>query len=488
MTGLSESVQQLPSAASTSSANPGHDEMASVPPPGTAPGRVLVVSGATESSGSRSLQLAGHEVCECPSLSSLCFQLKYQQPDLVCIEGHAVGPIDQTLRIIRGRHATVPIILLTPDPSPGLNPIRYGYYAVLSHPIDGEQLMVVAAHAVAHHRMLKRIMQLEVEAAGMGFAGLHGQSAFARRMFRKLQAFAVADVHVLLQGETGTGKSLAARAIHDHSARARGPFIALSCDRLSETAFSADSFVNAAMGSPHMRRHGALDDADRGTLFLRHVDRLSPRLQMELLAVLTEHTPCDFRLIASTSENLSELAAQGRFRPELISHLSQSQLHLLPLRSRPADIGLIAQALLREMAAEQGKPGVKLTDDAIVALEHYRFPRNVSELKEILASALSTSTGTHIRAASLPAMVQVPSMVGHNELTGPVSEVPDSTARRKHILYEILAQKPMKIRDLERCAIEATLQRTGDNVTQAMRELGIGRTTLYRKLKKYGRR
>lgn len=484
MPGLSESVNPH----QTSHTTAAREELATVPPPGTAPGRVLFVSGPNESPATRSLQLAGHEVCECRSLSTLCFQLKYQQPDLICVEASALGTLDQALRIIRGRHATVPVILLTSDPAPGLNPIRYGYYAVLSHPVDAEQLMVVSAHAVAHHRMIKRIMQLEVETSGVGFAGLNGNSAYALRVYRKLQSFAVADVHVLLTGEAGTGKALAARAIHDHSARARGPFISLSCDRLSATAFSADSFVNAAMGTPHLRRHGALDDADRGTLFLSHVDALNPRLQVELLQVLTENSPCDFRLIASSTADLRRLAESGQFRPELFSHLSQTQLHFQPLRHRPTDIGPIGQALLNEMAREQGKPRVRLLDDAIVALQHHRFERNVVELKEILGTALMGCSGTSIRAASLPAMIQVPVMVGDTTLAGPVSEVPDSSARRQNILYELLSQKPMKIRDLERCAIEATLARTGDNVTQAMRELGIGRTTLYRKLKKYGRR
>jgi DNA-binding NtrC family response regulator len=419
-------------------------------------------------------------------LRGLCFQLKYQQPDVICVEAHAIGPMDQALRVIRGRHIGVPIILLTQDPNPGLNPIRHGYYAVLSHPVDGEHLMVVAAHAIAHQRMLKRIQQLEVEAAGSGFAGMHGTTAFARRMFRKLQAYAMADVHVLLMGEAGTGKTLAARAIHDHSARARGPFIAMACERLSETAFSADSFINAP-GAPNMRRHGALDDADRGTLFLANIDALSLRLQGQLLEALSENSQTDFRLIASTSVNLQARVQQGQFRPELLSHLSQSQLLLLPLRSRPGDIAAIGQSLLDQMTRDIGKPRVTLGNDAIEALHHHRFLRNVAELKEVLASALMRCTGSTLRATCLPAMLQVPTIV-NPELGRPASQPPDSSAQRRQVLFEILSQKPMKIRDLERCAIEATLQRTGDNVTQAMRELGIGRTTLYRKLKKYGRR
>ncbi len=485
MTGLSDSISAL--RASGPSHQPPTQEVQSVPPPAAAPGRVLFVSGHSDSSAIRPLQMAGHEVCECRSLRGLCFQLKYQQPDAICVEAHAIGPIDQALRIIRGRHSSVPVILLTQDPNPGLNPIRHGYYAVQSHPVDGETLMVSAAHAIAHHRMLKRIQQLEVEAAGNGYAGIHGVSAFIRRVWRKLQAFALADVHVLLVGEQGTGRALAARAIHDHSARARGPFIAMACERLADTAFSADAFVNASMGAPNMRRHGALDDADRGTLFLANIDALSPKLQLQLLEALSENGHSDFRLIASTSANLQDRVHQGQFRPELLSHLSQSQLHLLPLRSRPVDIPVVAQAMLDEMTKDQGKPRVTLDGEAADALQRHRFMRNATELKEVLNTALLRVTGTTLRVGALPAMIQVPTMIG-SDLGRPASQPPDSTSQRRQVLFEILSQKPMKIRDLERCAIEATLQRTGDNVTQAMRELGIGRTTLYRKLKKYGRR
>jgi DNA-binding NtrC family response regulator len=379
------------------------------------------------------------------------------------------------------------VVLLTDDPNPGLNPIRLGYYSAQSHPVDGEHLMVVAAHAVAHHRMLKRIHQLEVEAAGSGFGGIHGVSAFARRVFRKLQAFAMADVHVLLQGEVGTGKALAARAIHDHSARARGPFIALACERLSDLAFSAEALVGAPVNPPGMRSQGALDDADRGTLFLENIESLSAKLQAQLGQALSEGTPSDFRLIASTSANLQDLATQGRLRPELLNHLSQSQLFMLPLRSRPVDIPAIAQAMLDATTKEQNKPRISLAHDAADALQLHRFSRNGNELQEVLGTALLRCTGMTLRAASLPATIQVPALIG-SDLAHPASQPPDSGSHRRHVLFELLSQRPMKIRDLERCAIEATLQRTGDNVTQAMRELGIGRTTLYRKLKKYGRR
>jgi two-component system, NtrC family, response regulator len=458
----------------------------SVPPSYGAPGRVLLATGQRTTPAFRALQIAGHDVTECYSLRRLCFQLKYSRPDLVCLHENAVGPIDQAMRIIRGRHNQVPIVLFSEDPAPGLTPIRQGYYASMSEPIDGEQLMVTAAHAIAHCRMVRRIRQLETETAGEGFAGIVGVSDFAKRAFRKLQSFASADVHVLLMGELGTGKSLAARAVHDHSARARGPFIALNAERLSDSAFSASALVNASIGSPPMREHGALDDADRGTLYIANIDALSPRLQTQLLAALGEDAPSDFRLIASTTKNLDELGRRGAFLPALASHLGHAQLFMQPFRNRPSDVGAIARTVLNQLAHQQGRPRMQLSLETIQALEQHSFVRNGVELREIIASALVNSAGSTIDLMALPAMVQVSSLVGARYTD--VSGAPDSAAQRKQVLFEILAQRPMKMRDIERCAIEAALHRTRDNVTQAMRELGVGRTTLYRKLKKYGRR
>lgn len=484
MTALTQPAQFYPPLTSVDA--PGEQKAPSVPPSYGAPGRILLATGQRATPAFRALQIAGHEITECYSLRRLCFQLKYSLPDLVCVHEKAVGPLDQTMRVIRGRHNQVPIVLFTEDPSPGLTPIRQGYYASLSEPLDGEQLMITAAHAIAHCRMVRRIRHLESEASGDGFGGFVGTSDFAKRAFRKLQSFASADVHVLLMGEAGTGKSLSARAIHDHSARARGPFIALNGERLSDSAFSASAFVNASMGSPSLRQNGALDDADRGTLYISNIDALSPKLQQQLLAALGEEGTSDFRLIASTTKNLDELGRRGAFLPQLTAHLGHAQLFMQPFRNRPSDIGPVAQVVLDQVAHQHGRPRMQLAEETVHALEQHSFVRNGSELREIIASAIVNSSGSTIDPMALPAMVQVPSMVGARYAE--VAAAPDSAARRKQVLFEILAQRPMKMRDIERCAIEAALHRTRDNVTQAMRELGVGRTTLYRKLKKYGRR
>lgn len=157
-----------------------------------------------------------------------------------------------------------------------------------------------------------------------------------------------------------------------------------------------------------------------------------------------------------------------------------------PFRNRPADVGPIARSVLNQLAHQQGRPRMQLSDEAVTALEQHSFSRNGAELREIIASAIVNSAGSTIDLMALPAMVQASSLVGPRYAE--VAAAPDSAAQRKQVLFEILAQRPMKMRDIERCAIEAALHRTRDNVTQAMRELGVGRTTLYRKLKKYGRR
>ncbi len=466
--------------------HPARTPMSSAPPPGPAAGRLLIASGNTESQTARDLSLAGHEVHECHDLRGLCIALKHQKPDVVFVDQAAVGPLDQALRIIRGRHQSVPVVLLTRDKA-GLNPIRFGYYAVLPQPVDPEQAMVLTAHALAHHRMSLRIAELEVETSGQGFYGIVGRSAFARRLYHKLQTAAASDVHVLLMGEDGSGKSVAARAIHDRSARARGPFIALNGARLSETAFSAEALVSAGLGGPELRQHGALDDADRGTLYIANIDYLDARLQDRLYSALRDPSQSDFRLIASTSDGLEQALDAGRFRRDLYTHIVQHPIRLLPLRSRPLDIAPSAEVILEELAREHGRGRLRLSYEAIEALERYPFPGNLSELRQILHTAIQRSASDTIGPDALPSQVRGASVM-MDEHHGGASLPPDSTQHRKGMLFELLSRAPMKMRDIERAAIEATLQRTGDNVTQAMRDLGIGRTTLYRKLKKYGRR
>jgi DNA-binding NtrC family response regulator len=432
------------------------------------------------------LSLAGHEVYECHDLRGLCFALKHQKPDVVFVEQSAIGPLDQTLRVIRGRHQSVPVLLLTGDRNLGLNPIRFGYYAVMPHPLDPEQLMVVTAHALAHHRMSLRIAELEVEASGHGFYGIVGRSAYARRLFHKLQSAAASDVHILLTGEPGTGKALTARAIHDRSARARGPFIALNGAKLSETAFSAEALMSATLGSTELRRNGALDDADRGTLYIAHIDKLNPRLQDQLLAALKNGSQSDFRLIASSEESLDQVVARGQFRNDLYAHIVQHPVQLMPLRSRPMDIEPTSRLMLEEISNELGRGRLSLAPRTLTVLERYSFPQNMTELRRILTAAVKLSASDIIEVDALPGELRHEPVPSVN--SGAHSLPPDSKQQRHALLFELLAKAPMKMRDVERCAIEAALRRTEDNVTQAMRELGIGRTTLYRKLKKYGRR
>jgi DNA-binding NtrC family response regulator len=412
--------------------------------------------------------------------------LKHQKPDVIFVEQAAVGPLDQALRVIRGRHQSVPVVLLTPERNPGLNPIRFGYYSVMSHPLDPEQLMVVTAHALAHHRMSLRIAELEVETSGHGFYGIVGRSAYTRRLFHKLQSAAASDVHILVTGEPGTGKGLTARAIHDRSARARGPFIALNGAKLSETAFSAEALMNATLGAPDLRRNGALDDADRGTLYIAHIDKLNPRLQDQLLAALKNGSPSDFRLIAASEESLDQVVARGQFRSDLYSHIVQHPIALMPLRSRPMDIESASRLILEDLAHELGRSRLTLAPRTLSLLERHSYPNNLVELRQILTQAVKLTAGDCVEPECLPSQLRIEQAPSSSQSTP--SLPPDSRQQRQALLFELLSKSPIKMRDVERCAIEAALRRTGDNVTQAMRELGIGRTTLYRKLKKYGRR
>jgi DNA-binding NtrC family response regulator len=178
--------------------------------------------------------------------------------------------------------------------------------------------------------------------------------------------------------------------------------------------------------------------------------------------------------------------ARGQFRADLYSHIVQHPIQLMPLRSRPMDIDSAARLMLEDLAHELGRSRLTLAPRTLALLERHSFPSNLLELRQILTQAVKLSAADCIEPECLPSGLRIEQQAVPGGASP--SLPPDSRQQRQALLFELLSKSPIKMRDVERCAIEAALRRTGDNVTQAMRELGIGRTTLYRKLKKYGRR
>lgn len=325
---------------------------------------------------------------------------------------------------------------------------------------------------------------------GASFCGIVGDSLQMRELYRQVERVAAADVSVLLHGESGTGKELVARAIHHLSPLSDGPFVALNCAAVAETLQESELFGHekGAFTGADKQRLGRLEQADGGTLFLDEVAELSPSLQAKLLRALQERVftrvggnveiRSRFRLVAATHRDLSAEVEAGRFREDLFFRVAVFECELPPLRERRGDVQRLAAHFLDQLGP--GGARQPISPAALQVLEKHRWPGNVRELMNALQRASVMAAGEPIRPADLPPRVQRGADQAQSEqLLQAVAEASPATAN---------GNDPRSIEDIERAAIEAALVRHKGNLSTATRELGLARSTLYRKLKKYGLR
>jgi PAS domain S-box-containing protein len=303
------------------------------------------------------------------------------------------------------------------------------------------------------------------------FGDLVGRSEPIKRVVRLVKQVAPTDVTVLIEGETGTGKELVARAIHDESARRKGPFIAVNCAGLSEELAASQlfghrrgAFTGAVADAP-----GMFEAARSGTLFLDEIGDLPPRVQTTLLRVLEERAvmrlgetqlrPVDVRIVAATNRELAKEVAAGRFRSDLLYRVRVGRIHLPPLRDRRVDFPLLVHHIICEQRAITGRAVKGVSDDAMQAMLAYEWPGNVRELKNALGYAVIHCAGDALDLEDLPPEVL--------ERSPPVAAARALPAD-------------------EREWIVAALARTGGDRRAAATLLGVSRATLYRRIAHYG--
>ncbi|HAB18286.1 MAG TPA: sigma-54 dependent transcriptional regulator [Verrucomicrobiota bacterium] len=318
-----------------------------------------------------------------------------------------------------------------------------------------------------------------LEAERWNLAGLIGGSRHIRRVIeeiRRLQAFD--RTSVLITGESGTGKELVARAIHFDSRRSQGPFIPVNCVAIPGELAESLLFghVKGAFTGAVSDRKGYFELADGGTLFLDEIGDMPASLQVKLLRVLedgcvtpvgsTQSRKVDVRIVAATNADLDARIGAGTFRQDLFFRLARYRVNTPTLRERPEDIPVLALHFLRLFAAEMGLRPPPLTPPAQDALQHYDFPGNVRELKNIIERALIESGGDAIRPEHLGLPV--------------VRERPATATRAtRQAAAESL---PLNLAAAEDLLIQRALQETGGNIADAARLLGVHRTRIYRKL------
>jgi len=361
--------------------------------------------------------------------------------------------------------------------------IKRGAADFITKPFQFDALLHVLRSALEQRRLKSENAYLRSQLEDRyRIDGLVGRSRVMRELFQLLETVAATSSTVLITGETGTGKELAARAIHHNSPRRANRFVALNCSAIPETLLEAELFghVRGAFTGAVGARQGRLEQAHKGTLFLDEVGTMSPALQAKLLRVLQErefervgdsHTvKIDVRVIAATHSDLAKMVADGAFREDLYYRLNVIPVKLPPLRERREDIPILVQHFLQKLSAESGRTPVTISQDALRRLMAYHWPGNIRQLENAIERALAFSQGR--------------SQIDVQDLTNDIQEEAGATDASEVWFPDDGLDFARYIETIELALIRRSLERTQGNKRQAAKLLNLKRTTLIEKLKR----
>ena len=397
---------------------------------------------------------------------------------------------------VKERYPQLPVIIMTAysDLDSAVSAFQGGAFEYLPKPFDVD-------HAVALIRraMVQAPVAPPAAAATGEPAEMLGQAPAMQEVFRAIGRLSQSSATVLITGESGTGKELVARALHRHSPRAPGPFIAINTAAIPKDLLESELFGHergAFTGAQNARR-GRFEQAEGGTLFLDEIGDMPPDLQVRLLRVLADgeyyrvggHAPqkSSVRVIAATHQNLDERVREGLFREDLFHRLNVVRLRLPPLRERQEDIAPLARHFLQESARELGVEAKVLSGEALNTLGTFAFPGNVRQLENICHWVTVMAPGHRVDVGDLPAEVREPYAGAADAANGDT----DWKHTLDHELAQALARGERGVgdrleREFERTLILRALAHTGGHRMEAAQWLGWGRNTLTRKIQELG--
>jgi DNA-binding NtrC family response regulator len=355
--------------------------------------------------------------------------------------------------------------------------MRAGAADYITKPINLDELTIVIDRALERRRLKLETGQLRRRLASRDrIENIVGASAPMSRVFETIMQVAPSRASVLIIGESGTGKELVATAIHQHSNRASGPFIKLHCAALAETLLESELFGHekGSFTGALTRRDGRFQQADGGTLFLDEIGEISPAIQVKLLRFLQEREfervggnqtiKVDVRVVAATHRDLAQEVKAGRFREDLFYRLNVVAIETPPLRARISDVPLLAARFLQKFTRENAKEIRGFTDDALHKLMQYSWPGNVRELENAIERAVVVCRQPEIGVQDL-----APHIVKNlGKSTDGMPVIPGAT-----------------LAELERYAIQKTLEHTGGSTSRAAEMLGISARTIQYRLREY---
>ncbi len=456
------------------------------------------------------LQRAGFSIATADGAQAALDQIAQRRPDCVVTDMKMPGMTGcELLEKIRQIDDDLPVVMMTAFGTieTAVKAMKLGAFDYLTKPFEGDELIISVKRAIEHARVLRENALLRatgdhVRTSGLsgalqGVDRLIGKSTAMQKLREQIAAIAKSQGTVLVHGESGVGKEVVARALHEVGARGAGPFLAVNCAALSESLLESELFGHergAFTGADKLRK-GRFELADNGTLLLDEVSEVSPQLQAKLLRVLQERAfervgssitiGVDVRVVATTNRDLPAEISKGSFRQDLYFRLNVLPIHVPPLRERKGDVSELASHFVGQVAAREGRQAPAFEEAALAALEAYHWPGNVRELQNICERAVVLTAATG--AERIDANLVTPWLIGGVPPSTPVTTA-GVQIEPKPLRAEIMGDRGLvdaTLEEIERETIVRTLHRFGGHRQKTAAALGIGVRTLGLKLKKW---
>lgn len=375
--------------------------------------------------------------------------------------------------------ADLNVIMITAyaDINIAIEAMKNGALDFIVKPWDNDKLTATVSSAIKLSQSKKEIQQLKHKQDNLkkeidkSFTEMIGESDAIKKVLSDIQKVKDTDANVLILGENGTGKELIARAIHRHSNRSEQIFVNVDLGSITESLFESELFghTKGAFTDASSERIGRFEISNGGSIFLDEIGNLSLAMQSKLLAVLENREvikvgdhkaiPIDIRLITATNMPINEMINNGSFREDLLYRINTVEIHLPPLRNRSEDIPLLVDFFIKRYRLKYQKNNLKLSSEALKKLKAYQWPGNIRELKHLIERAVIMCESSILNANDFPLRIE-------------------TTSRH--------AFSSLNIEEIEKHAIQKAIQKNQGVLSNAAKELGMGRTTLYRKMNKYG--
>jgi len=400
----------------------------------------------------------------------------------------------ELFNLIRERDSDNPIVIASAHATFDLvaNAIQRGAFDFIAKSDDFVDRLVTStqnAWEVLSAR-LQHVGKNDVSSENVRFTNIVGQSPAMQAVYGKMERVVDLSVTLLISGETGTGKEVVARAIHEKGPRASGPFVVLNCGAIPENLLESELFGHerGSFTGAVARQKGKFELAHQGTIFLDEIGEMDLNLQSKLLRVLQEKSfervgggtsiDVDVRILSATNRNLIQEVEAGRFRRDLYYRLAVFPIEIPPLRNRPEDIPALVEHFMDRFSNEHGKEIPEVSNQVLDFLLSYGFPGNVRELENIISHACVVASGAELQMGDLPDFLHdAPRQVPKGPSSGDVKWMGEQIQSREEI---------PSIADVELVMIHRAIELCGGNKSLAAKHLGISRHTLYRRLEEWG--